>query len=1093
MSVFTNHQSTMKCYLQSLMAARGLAARRRVLGAAGILGVCLAQTATAQLIYQEGFNDDGEKATPPRYTMTGRAVYDVDRIQSELNNFDQKGPLFWDHNFNTTFVGNPDIPARRMILSWRGNDASAVTEEFLKVLDSSVNWLLKGKKGARVLIFPAASNAQGLADRLTALGHTVVDDDLASTPDERDVVGDLFIHAQAAGNPSRFVLSPKPVIVINAPDFDDMLVGSIGSSVAFTPGKVTIGAAGHPAAGGKTGSFDGFTGEHTFELTGSFLPPGVTKLATVSRTVPPAINRLSDVDSVIAGTKQNEKTAGSVAQIDFSDGSAGNWTWDNPVPGGYAGNWGLQITGKINVTRAGTYRFAVGSDDGARFYVDKDKNGITIADQVLEDTGPHGHQIVYADVNFSATGVYDIELRSYNSSGGGDVELSVANVVTPVPDDALDSGFWEVLGDPAGTSPVKLQGSASVNAFKAAGPNVEVQEPLITLLNGPDDTPRGEFYDGGAFTGFEGRGFIGASGLNKWPYPDGQAYRSLQLKPVNVAGKSNVKVTVALAATQVDFETSDFIQVYAYPNGANSTAVQLGNFRGVANAVQPWLADEKEKFSRKLTKQFADFTFDVPAGATDLIVEVRAATTWWTEIAAVDNIRIHSGPLIPASSTEYGIGLNFGAEEANGNNKGTLAAADVAGVASVAQANWNNLKTATGSATTGIVADVKGTAQPTSVTVTWRSGNTWASTGRGEENNKFTENNLKLTTGYLDTGNATTTTVSIASIPAKLTEGGYDVYVYALGGVGGRGGAYRVMDTESGKALTGWIRAQSPTNSSDFVEATLIGGTDPNGAARHAAGNYIVFKGLTSANITVLGRTAGFGFSGTPRAPINAIQLVSPGGLQEVTLPGDKIESSHAANKSPGGEQVVNAIDNDFGTKYLNFGGDNSTGAPFDPPVGLTVTPSAGPSIVTALRLVSANDAPERDPAAYKLEGSNDGTTFSLISEGDVPAFAGRFTPVTISFPNTVKYAAYRLTIPKVKNNTAANSMQIAEVDLLGKVFPLPKLGVSAAAGKVTVTFSGGNLEQAVNVEGPYTPVQNAKSPYETTADGPAKFFRSKQ
>ncbi|MBM3821663.1 MAG: hypothetical protein FJ404_02035, partial [Verrucomicrobia bacterium] len=137
-------------------------------------------------------------------------------------------------------------------------------------------------------------------------------------------------------------------------------------------------------------------------------------------------------------------------------------------------------------------------------------------------------------------------------------------------------------------------------------------------------------------------------------------------------------------------------------------------------------------------------------------------------------------PTIP-SSTEYGIGLNFGAEEANGNNKGTLAAADVAGVASVAQANWNNLKTATGSATTGIVADVKGTAQPTSVTVSWRSGNTWASTGRGEENNKFTGNNLKLTTGYLDTGNATTTTVSIASIPAKLTEGGYDVYVYALG------------------------------------------------------------------------------------------------------------------------------------------------------------------------------------------------------------------------------------------------------------------------------------------------------------------------
>lgn len=451
------------------------------------------------------------------------------------------------------------------------------------------------------------------------------------------------------------------------------------------------------------------------------------------------------------------------------------------------------------------------------------------------------------------------------------------------------------------------------------------------------------------------------------------------------------------------------------------------------------------------------------------------------------------GPPTLPSSTEYGIGLNFGAEEPNGGNKGTLDPSESAGVASVAQANWNNLKGATGTAASGIVADAKGAAQPTTVSVTWSSGNTWASTGRGEENNKFTGSNLKLTTGYLDTGNATTTTVSIASLPAKLTDGGYDVYVYSLGGVGGRGGAYRVMDTASGKALTGWVRVQSPTNSTDFVEATLIGGADPNGAARHAVGNYVVFKGLTSANITVLARTAGFGFSGTPRAPINAIQLVTPGGLGDVTLPGDAILSSHAANKSPGGEQVPLSIDNDFGTKYLNFGGDNSTGAPFDPPVGLTVTPSAGPSIVSGLRLTSANDAPDRDPAAYKLEGSNDGTTFTLISEGDVPLFAGRFTQQTIMFQNTVKYSSYRLTIPKVKNNTAANSMQVAEVELLGKVFPLPRLGVTKAADKVTVTFTGGNLEQSTSVDGPYTPVPNAKSPYETTANGPARFFRSKQ
>lgn len=603
--------------------------------------------AQAQLLYQEGFNDDGEAANPKRYTMIGRDIYEVTRTQTELNNFDQKGPLWWDHNFKVSYAGNPNIPARRMILTWRGVDATTVTEDFLKLIDSSVAWLLNNKPNAKIVAFPNAAAMQGLADRLTSKGYTVVDDDIANFPDEQDVEGDLFIHAQGASNASRFVLSPKPVIVINSPDFDDMLVASIGTVTTFTPGDVTISAPGHPAAGGKTGSFSAFTADQTLELTGSFVAPGSTKLATVAHTVPPGINRLTDLDDAVAGNKQVDKTESPVSQIDFSDGSGGNWAFDTAIPGGYAGNFGLRVQGKLTVSKAGTFRFAVGSDDGARLQIDLNKNGFSASDTVLEDVGPHGHQIVYADVAFPTSGVYDFELRSYNSGGGGDVEVSVSNDVTPVPDDALDSGYWEVLGDPAGNSPVRLQGTATATSYKAVGPNVVVQEPLIVLLNGPNDTPPGEFFDGGPFTGFEGKGYIGGAGLNKWAYPvETGSYRALQLRPVNVAGKQNVKITVALAATGGDLETSDFMQLVIYPNGLGSTPVTLANFHGVVNAIQPWMADEKENFSRRLTHEFKDFTYDVPANATDLVVEMRVATTWWTEIAAFDNIRIHSGNLV---------------------------------------------------------------------------------------------------------------------------------------------------------------------------------------------------------------------------------------------------------------------------------------------------------------------------------------------------------------------------------------------------------------------------------------------------------------
>ena len=606
-----------------------------------------------QLIYQEGFNDDGEAANPQRYTMTGRDVYEVPRIVSELGNFDQKGPIYWAHNFDVSYAGNPTIPARRAIFTWQGATPGAATEDLLTLFDSMVDWLLEGKANAQIVVHPSVAAVQALADRLTANGHTVVNDDTATYPDEQAVPGDLFIHGPGASNPSRFVLLQKPVITINGPDYDDMLVGSIGAAVAFEPGQVTIAAEGHPAAGGMTGSFDGFTTNQTFDLVGSFLPANAITLATLTRIIPPAVNNLGDVDDMIDGTKEHEQTSGTAISLDFSDASTGNWPDDNPLPGGYTGNWGLQATGTLSVATAGTYRFAVGSDDGARLLIDLDQNGITSEDLIIEDAGPHAHQIVYVDVTFPSTGDFAFEVRAYNSGGGGSLEVSVSTVPVPVPDDAIESGYWDLLGIFGPISPVTLNGDVAVTAFVAAGGDVAVQTPLAVLLNGPTDTPPGAFYDGGPFENFEGVGFIGASGLNKWAYPAGLAYRSLQLAPVDVTGKTNVHLTVALAATVVDFETSDFVDILVYTNGLTSNPTTLAHFRGVQDAVQPWLADEMDNFVRRLTRRFADFTYEIPAGATQLIVEFRAATSWWTEIAAIDNVRISESSLVSELTLQW--------------------------------------------------------------------------------------------------------------------------------------------------------------------------------------------------------------------------------------------------------------------------------------------------------------------------------------------------------------------------------------------------------------------------------------------------------
>jgi hypothetical protein len=95
-----------------------------------LAAVAVFQPHAQELIYQEGFNTDGEAANPQRYTFTGRGVFEVPAIQSQFGNYDQKGPIYWAHNFETSKPdsGNPEIPARRMIWTWRAPanvDASA--------------------------------------------------------------------------------------------------------------------------------------------------------------------------------------------------------------------------------------------------------------------------------------------------------------------------------------------------------------------------------------------------------------------------------------------------------------------------------------------------------------------------------------------------------------------------------------------------------------------------------------------------------------------------------------------------------------------------------------------------------------------------------------------------------------------------------------------------------------------------------------------------------------------------------------------------------------------------------------------------------
>ena len=185
--------------------------------------------------------------------------------------------------------------------------------------------------------------------------------------------------------------------------------------------------------------------------------------------------------------------------------------------------------------------------------------------------------------------------------------------------------------------------------------------------------------------------------------------------------------------------------------------------------------------------------------------------------------------------------------------------------------------------------------------------------------------------------------------------------------------------------------------------------------------------------------------------------------LMDITRPGDAIQlvsgfnqNDDAAGDPPGAEGVENAI-NDIGQKYLNF---------LDLSSGFSVTPSQGAdAAVVGLRLYTANDQAPRDPASYQLFGSNDsidgpweaissgalalpdgrndgGDTVMIPPAGNMDAFHQE-----VSFDNELSYSHYSLVFPTLKDANDANSMQIAEVELLAEVVPEPASASLILAG----------------------------------------------
>lgn len=153
---------------------------------------------------------------------------------------------------------------------------------------------------------------------------------------------------------------------------------------------------------------------------------------------------------------------------------------------------------------------------------------------------------------------------------------------------------------------------------------------------------------------------------------------------------------------------------------------------------------------------------------------------------------------------------------------------------------------------------------------------------------------------------------------------------------------------------------------------------------------------------------------------------------------------------SPGAEGVQNIIDQNSATKFLDFNA-------FDG-IGFDVDLLGASHTAIAMEFVTANDAPERDPTAYEVFGSNDGITYTSVTTGTIPCVPTRFYSRTFSFTNALAYTFYRVNFTGTCGTSTIN--QIADVQLFEAIGNTP---VITCSSDTNVNNTTGSCDAIVN------------------------------
>ena len=152
------------------------------------------------------------------------------------------------------------------------------------------------------------------------------------------------------------------------------------------------------------------------------------------------------------------------------------------------------------------------------------------------------------------------------------------------------------------------------------------------------------------------------------------------------------------------------------------------------------------------------------------------------------------------------------------------------------------------------------------------------------------------------------------------------------------------------------------------------------------------------------------------------------GGVDRTSMAGVVLSAQGANAQS--GEVVTNLVDDDLGTKWLDFPPTSWVQVDF----GGT---AAGAYAVTSYSLSSANDHPQRDPMDWTLAGSATGQSgsWTTLDTRSNETFSSRLATRTFSISAPASFRYYRLTATSAAGVQGSwSEIQLAELELIEEI-----------------------------------------------------------